>query len=306
MSGDCGAAKQSQVTSCLGSCLGSNTISDSDFLKRFCDDSNVITHAYDVATTSPVLAKAKNTYKQISSSLTVDSALPVIVIEDAPINQVSCYSSVTIPETGQDLSHFHVPITLRGKRREVKLAAMVDSEATALFISRQYVLQNKMVQIPLAKLIQLYNIDGTLNKAELIAASVKLYMTVGDQIRLWEFLVMDIGTENVILGLPWLRHMNPNIDWETGEMKLLSKEDSLEWQPVAELTQINATQHMCRELLHAKVIQHGSDEVWCLASYTLSQKIAEQKEKAKGQRSFEDMVPCRYHKWRRIFSDEAV
>ena len=244
MSGDCGAAKQSQVTSCLSSSYGLDTISDSNFSKHSCVDSNVFTHAYDVAITSSVLAKAKNTYKQISSSLTVDSMLPVIVIEDAPINQVSCYSSVTIPETGQDLSHFHVPITLRRKRREVKIAAMVDSGATTLFISRQYVLQNKMVQIPLAKLIQLYNIDSTLNQAGSIAASVKLYMTVGDQIGLWEFLVTDIGTENVILGLPWLRHTNPNIDWETGEMKLPSKEDSLEWQPVAELTQINATQHV--------------------------------------------------------------
>ena len=163
-----------------------------------------------------------------------------------------------------------------------------------------------MVQIPLAKLIQLYNINGTLNKAGSITASVKLYMTVEDQIGLWEFLVTDIGHENVILGLLWLRHTNPNIDWETGEMKLPSSKDSLGWQPIAELSQINATRHTRRELLHAKVIEHGSDQVWCLAGYTLSQKIAEQKEKAKGERTFEQMVPRRYHKWQKIFSDEVA
>ena len=35
-----------------------------------------------------------------------------------------------------------------------------------------------------------------------------------------EFLVMDIGPENIILGLLWLCQANLDIDWNTGEMRL--------------------------------------------------------------------------------------
>jgi len=34
-----------------------------------------------------------------------------------------------------------------------------------------------------------------------------------------EFLITDIGPEDIILGLPWLRHHNPNIDWKKGTLK---------------------------------------------------------------------------------------
>ena len=81
---------------------------------------SISTHASDVnfcnsSSTSDVfistLARAENIHRIVTAS---DSALPVIVIEDAPINSVSIYSSVIIPETGQDTNHFHVSVTLRG------------------------------------------------------------------------------------------------------------------------------------------------------------------------------------------------
>ena len=35
-----------------------------------------------------------------------------------------------------------------------------------------------------------------------------------------EFLVMELGPEDVVLGLPWLRSTNPAIDWAKGTMKV--------------------------------------------------------------------------------------
>jgi hypothetical protein len=34
------------------------------------------------------------------------------------------------------------------------------------------------------------------------------------------FLVTDLGLEDVVLGLPWLRSVNPNINWVQGELKI--------------------------------------------------------------------------------------
>ena len=51
---------------------------------------------------------------------------------------------------------------------------------------------------------------------------------------------------------------------------------------------------------------HTTDEVWCAAGFTYSQAIAEQQAKAKGKRTFEEMVPSHYHDYARVFSDEAA
>ena len=48
------------------------------------------------------------------------------------------------------------------------------------------------------------------------------------------------------------------------------------------------------------------DEVWCAASFTYSQAIAEQQAKAKGKRTFEEMVPSHYHDYARVFLDEVA
>ena len=272
---------------------------------------SISTHASDVnfcnsSSTSDVfistLARAENIHRIVTAS---DSALPVIVIEDAPINSVSIYSSVIIPKTGQNLNHFHVSITLRGRHRSVTSAAMVDSGATALFISSQFIKKHGMLEEALGHNIKLYNIDGSLNKAGSITHKTTLYLTVGDQTGKWEFLVTDIGPEEVILGLPWLRHTNPAIDWEKGEIRLPPPKEEPEWQPEADVEKIAANRKTRREWLHRKIIQNGTDEVWCLAGYTYSQAIAQKKNEAKGERTYEEMVPLRYRKWGKVFSDEA-
>ena len=35
-----------------------------------------------------------------------------------------------------------------------------------------------------------------------------------------EFLVMELGLEDMVLGLPWLRSSNPKIDWAEGMMEV--------------------------------------------------------------------------------------
>jgi len=35
------------------------------------------------------------------------------------------------------------------------------------------------------------------------------------------FVVMDLGCQDMILGISWLQEHNPEIDWQTGEVKML-------------------------------------------------------------------------------------
>ena len=81
---------------------------------------------------------------------------------------------------------------------------MLDSGATGLFINKRYI---ERLHIPMTRLTQqlpLYNIDGSNNAAGTITDFARLHLTVGEHSKEWDFLVTDIGPENVILGLPWL------------------------------------------------------------------------------------------------------
>ena len=119
----------------------------------------------------------------------------------------------TISSIKLDTSHFQVPVRLSGWIRSTTNAAMIDSGATGLFLDTQYVHKNRMIKRPLPQSIKLFNIDGSLNRAGSITHSVRLLTEVnGNPPQLLEYLVTNLGTEDIILGLPWLRRVNPDID----------------------------------------------------------------------------------------------
>jgi hypothetical protein len=99
---------------------------------------------------------------------------PQIVAAQQVMNSDAALSSVIIPETHDTKSHFHIPCYLSGRHRTIKVAAMVDSGATSLFLDKKYADSQKMWQIPLEHPIRLYNIDGTLNEAGSITHKVTL------------------------------------------------------------------------------------------------------------------------------------
>ena len=70
------------------------------------------------------------------------------------------------------------------------------------------------------KPIKLLNINGTLNKAGSIHYKTRLILRTGTKEKKFEFLVINCSPETVVLGLPWLRIMNPDIDWAKGKLHI--------------------------------------------------------------------------------------
>ena len=135
-------------------------------------------------------------------------------------SRFSVLSSSFVYEVNHDSQHFHIPVRLIGKQRHKDIVAMVDSGATTKFLHRRFVLENRVTTRKLARPIPLYNIDGTENRNGTISEVAVLDMAIGDHREKVVFVVTDIGEEDVIIGLDWLREHNPEIDWERGSLRL--------------------------------------------------------------------------------------
>ena len=288
----------------VSSCADTNDIVLDYLVSQFSDsacklDSSSVVYDTDCLASTPLSTSAC----EMNNVNSVQVAPHLVAVQQVKFSDAAL-SSVIIPETKEVKSHFHISCYLKGRHRTVKVAAMVDSGATALFIDKKYADSQKMWQIPLENPIQLHNIDGTLNEAGSITHKVKLWLTIGSDKEKFEFFVTSLGPEKVILGLPWLRHRNPRIDWQEGTMSLNADQGmGLELFEV-EVTKI-AANHMERCcLLHEGVLETSQDEVYCLAGFTYAQQIAEKVSKAKGKKTFEEMVPEHYRNFAKVFSEE--
>ena len=97
---------------------------------------------------------------------------------------------------------------------------MIDSGATALFLDHSFVRKHKISLTPLRQPINLYNIDGSSNQAGQITHFARLKLSLDGFDEWTDFLATNLGGESVILGLPWLRKVNPHINWQQGYIRI--------------------------------------------------------------------------------------
>jgi hypothetical protein len=97
---------------------------------------------------------------------------------------------------------------------------LVDCGATGLFIDSGYVERNGIQTQLLHKPIPVFNVDGIPNEAGMITRVTDLILRYKDYAERTTFAVTSLGKEDVILGYTWLREHNPEVDWQTQEVKM--------------------------------------------------------------------------------------
>ena len=105
------------------------------------------------------------------------------------------------------------------KNKTVETLALIDSGAGGKFINREYA---ELLGLPTQKLnrpVTARNVDGTVNKAGTITSYVDLPLKVDGRTVTTQLLITELGSQRIILGFPWLREHNPDINWQTGEFK---------------------------------------------------------------------------------------
>ena len=176
---------------------------------------------------------------------------------------------------------------------------MVDSGATGKFVGRRFVDHHKILTHRLLKPIPVRNVDGTGNKAGNITDWCRLRLRTGTYDKETDFLITDLGSEDMILGLPWLREVNPVIDWETGNLTIGAMGLDQKEGPCGK---VDTSRRQRRKLLKEGILEHATEELWCNASYTYSTELAIQA-KDKQTKTMEEMIPEPYRDFSKVFSE---
>jgi len=67
-------------------------------------------------------------------------------------------------------------------------------------------------------------VDGTLNKKGTITSYVEADLQIGERVTKTRLYITGLGKQKVILGFPWLRDENPDVDWKTGKIRWKKEE----------------------------------------------------------------------------------
>jgi len=120
------------------------------------------------------------------------------------------------------LREITVKIGLKQEEEEegIVTEALLDSGATGLVISEEFARKHKFRRTKLERPVYVRNVDGTLNYVGPIVDTVEVEIFFKGNKERTSINVIGGQKWSVILGMPWLRHYNPEIDWKIGEVKM--------------------------------------------------------------------------------------
>jgi hypothetical protein len=88
------------------------------------------------------------------------------------------------------------------------------------FIDIEWAKLNNIPTRPLTKPIPVYNVDGTANDAGTITDIANVILRYEHHSERTQLAVTHLGKQSLILGYNWLQNHNPEINWQTKDVKM--------------------------------------------------------------------------------------
>ncbi len=129
------------------------------------------------------------------------------------VRAVHKFNSVIVTTRFQSM---HIPVSIRTSNAMADTRALVDSGATDCFMSEKFIQRMKLGKRPLQRPRKIWNIDNTANQAGNITHYITLNIQTGGIQKTIQFLVTNIGNEDIILGYPWMAAFEPQFAWRNG------------------------------------------------------------------------------------------
>ena len=102
----------------------------------------------------------------------------------------------------------------------ITVEVLLDSGAMGLVMSLEFARKQGFKLKKLERPMNVRNVDGSLNKEGLIENTVEVNIYYQEHRERTEIDIIGGQKRMVILGMLWLAHHNPEIDWRMGEVKM--------------------------------------------------------------------------------------
>ncbi len=109
-----------------------------------------------------------------------------------------------------------IPVSFHTRYAMADKRILVDSGATDNFIHPKFVRRLHVGTQKLERSMKIWNIDGSTNRAGQLTEFVDLLVKTGKREEKMQFLITDLGIEDVILSYPWLSTFEPKFSWKNG------------------------------------------------------------------------------------------
>ena len=126
----------------------------------------------------------------------------------------------------QNSLYLSINILPNEKDETIKTKTLLDCRDGGIFLDQNFAWKHNLKTMKLEQPIRAQNVDGTDNKQGTIQFYTDLNIRIGNQTFLERFYITGLGNQRTILGFPWLRKHNPEIDWEKGTVTWRNSERS--------------------------------------------------------------------------------
>jgi Retroviral aspartyl protease len=197
-----------------------------------------------------------------------------------------------------------------GQKKIVDTTTLLDTGAGGKFINQNFVRNQKIETKELKYPIEVFNVDGTPNKQGTITEYTQLDLTINGQTRTHNLLVTGLGKQKIILGYPWFKQTNPDINWKECTLTWQTKQDKKKPTPKTTIENeidpedwknhtVNRIEELDDEQIGNAVllsyIGEAKSEVWINAKTGIAIKLAIKKNKKKADLLVEKLIPEDLH-----------
>ncbi|KIN99403.1 hypothetical protein M404DRAFT_30463 [Pisolithus tinctorius Marx 270] len=193
-----------------------------------------------------------------------------------PVLNSSCNKNKSTPiqrtktpkiRTADPKAELELEVVLEGREKKWSVKALVDLGANDTFLDKKWADENDVPLIKLGQPVAVLNVDGTPNVAGNITH------------------VTTLGTHPLILGYTWLRKHNPEVCWETKQVKL------------------SRCPRECHDLAPKTRAERIAEEQEAQDMEYLYPKLRSTRVRAS---TTEELVPKEYHQYLKVFSKEEL
>ena len=206
-------------------------------------------------------------------------------------------------------------------QKTVETKALLDTGAGGKFINQNFIQNQKIKTKNLEHPIEVFNVDGTPNKQGTIMKYTQLDLTINGHTQPHNLFVTGLGKQKIILGYPWFKQNNPEIDQEKCTLTWRKEQDNRKPTPKPLVEEENNqedwknhTINLIEELDDEEIgntvlipyIEEMKTKVWINAKGNMAMELAIKENEKKAEVTNEELVPEDLHEFLDVFDENKV